>query len=332
MHEWTEIEDHKDTTNRTRCTHNKSRGGRCGSPALRGGNLCYFHSEQRGSVDQIRERKARHRSITLSSIRTREEIQRAIEAVMQAIAGAEIDSRRAGLLLYSLQIAASNINQHQNNHFKALPRPMQYLADDHAELIAEDERRESRPHYGTGPHPQFTADGDPVSQTPGYVSAERKDHDEAIPDFSGRPGQWEKLSNGTGALLLESLGKHYSNDRPLTGTPKDRDPKPQETSTPATSQPLTTQAPETYVLAAVQATAQKRQPKGGNLAVDTAVGCPISGSFIARCGIIRAKREPHLSTPGRVPAFVASSPRLDENILRAGAPSMRNFFAASVAY
>ncbi|MBS1798926.1 MAG: hypothetical protein JSS95_03785 [Acidobacteria bacterium] len=309
MHGCTEIEDHKDTTGRTRCTHDKSNGGRCGSPALRGGNLCYFHSEHRGSVEQIRERKARHRSITLSSIRTREEIQRAIEAVMQAIAAAEIDSRRAGLLLYSLQLASSNINQHQNNHFKALPKPMQYLGDNPQERIAQEKRRESHSHYGTEEHPQFAADGGPISQTPGYVSVERKHNDEAIPDFTGRPGQWEKLDNGIGSLLLESLGKHYSNNRPLSAKPSERCTAPE---------------PQTIVIAAVQATATTRthrrirmphlrratakvgiraklEPLCGCPIHSTRpyLGCPIHDAVLSRHDwIIRAVREPLLGTPG----------------------------------
>ncbi|MDE1177386.1 MAG: hypothetical protein PW789_12410 [Edaphobacter sp.] len=246
-----------------RCHHRKPGGERCGSPALRGSNLCYYHNETRGTPEQIAIRKARHRSIMLpgNRLRTRADIQARLDAVTQAIAGNQIDLRRAGLLLYGLQIASSNISEHQRNHFKALPKTMEYLCEprefENAEYL--EHMRNSGDHYGTGRRPQATPEGEPISTAPNYVSAERVAHDQAIPDFTPRPAQWKKISNSTGSMLLEELGRHHSRNQPLTGSPADR--KPSEDDVPQCSlsaTPWQAGEPEHIVIAAMQATSIPR--------------------------------------------------------------------------
>jgi hypothetical protein len=251
------IDDFKDNQNRTRCRYTMLGGARCGSPALRGTTLCYFHSEQRGTPDQVRERKARHHSIIMPLLKTRSDIQEALGNALSAIAGGDIDPRRAGLILYCLQIASTNLTEHQNNYFRELPEKMQHLSDDAEEEIAQERKLESQPHYGTGPQPQFAPDGGPISVTPDYVSAERKAHDESIPDFTPRPGQWNKITPSLGLTLLEELGRHHGSDQPLSGTPARR--RPHSIETPAATPIVQTLSEETepMVIAAMQATASK---------------------------------------------------------------------------
>src|SRR5271163_3580077 len=93
------------------CRHIKTSGGKCGSPALRGKPYCYFHS-------RLQERAAQPRSPYLAielpaSLEDRGSIQLALSEVVTAVAESRIDPRRAGILLYALQIASSNA-KHQD--------------------------------------------------------------------------------------------------------------------------------------------------------------------------------------------------------------------------
>src|SRR5271170_2375744 len=93
------------------CRHIKTSGGKCGSPALRGRPYCYYHS-------RLKERAAQPRSPYLAielpaSLEDRGSIQLALSEIVTAIAESRIDPRRAGILLYALQIASSNA-KHQD--------------------------------------------------------------------------------------------------------------------------------------------------------------------------------------------------------------------------
>jgi hypothetical protein len=87
------------------CRHIKTSGGKCGSPALRGKPYCYFHA-------RLKQRAARPASpylaLELPALEDRGSIQIAISEVVSALADARIEPKRAGILLYALQIASSN--------------------------------------------------------------------------------------------------------------------------------------------------------------------------------------------------------------------------------
>lgn len=88
------------------CRHIKTSGGKCGSPALRDKPYCYFHT-------RLRERAARPPSPYLAidlptTLEDRGSIQLALSEIVCAIADNRLDNRRAGMLLYALQIASSN--------------------------------------------------------------------------------------------------------------------------------------------------------------------------------------------------------------------------------
>ena len=86
------------------CRHIKTSGGKCGSPALRGQPYCYFHS-------RLRERATQQPSFlpfAFQNLEDRGAIQHAISEVGMAVADHRIDSKRAGILLYALQIASQN--------------------------------------------------------------------------------------------------------------------------------------------------------------------------------------------------------------------------------
>lgn len=86
------------------CTHVKVTGVRCGSPALRGEDFCYFHQRMMRGV--ATPSNARLHPIAL--IENEEAIQASLMEVINALARNTIDLRRADLMLKALFIAVKN--------------------------------------------------------------------------------------------------------------------------------------------------------------------------------------------------------------------------------
>ena len=100
-----------ETTTRYRCRRVLTDGHRCASPCLRGEEFCYYHHPSRPPVPraEVQRRCRRRGTFTLPVPEDRSSIQLSIGEVLQRIAANEIDPRRAGLLLYGLQIASFNL-------------------------------------------------------------------------------------------------------------------------------------------------------------------------------------------------------------------------------
>jgi hypothetical protein len=94
---------------RYQCRHIFTDGHRCGSPCLRQEDFCYYHHTTRRPVQDPRQRQIRTALFDLPMPEDRAAIQRSIGEVLRRIARNEIDRRRAGLLLYGLQIASTNL-------------------------------------------------------------------------------------------------------------------------------------------------------------------------------------------------------------------------------
>ena len=86
------------------CTHIKVTGVRCGSPALRGEQFCYFHQRMMRGV--ATPPNARLHPIAL--IEDEEAIQASLMEVINALARNTIDLHRAQLILRALHIAVKN--------------------------------------------------------------------------------------------------------------------------------------------------------------------------------------------------------------------------------
>jgi len=93
------------------CRHIFTDGLRCRSFCLRGEEFCYYHHNSRRPVSEreLQHRKLHREEFVLPNLEDRSAIQLAITEVLQRIAANEIDPRRAGLLLYGLQIASLNL-------------------------------------------------------------------------------------------------------------------------------------------------------------------------------------------------------------------------------
>ena len=93
-----------------RCQHVKVNGVQCGSPALRRKRFCYFHNSYR---------QARTVPMELEDVSTRvpnlplledaNSVQLAIMQVIQLLAAGRMNTKVAGLMLFALQTASSNL-------------------------------------------------------------------------------------------------------------------------------------------------------------------------------------------------------------------------------
>ena len=100
------MDDHARTLNARqsrRCAHLKTNGDRCGSPALSGKELCYFH--EKALADE--------RPVRLPVLEDANAIQVSVMIVMDGLYRGNLSYQKAALLLYGLQIASYNLKQLQ---------------------------------------------------------------------------------------------------------------------------------------------------------------------------------------------------------------------------
>ena len=96
-----------------RCQHLKINGTQCGSPALKRNHLCYFHKrwqETRIVLNANRARRGRA-ALDLPVLEDANSIQVSLMQVMRLILSGQMDTKTAGLLLYALQTASSNLRR-----------------------------------------------------------------------------------------------------------------------------------------------------------------------------------------------------------------------------
>jgi hypothetical protein len=107
-----------DPKRRYLCRHIFTEGHCCGSPALRGQDLCYYHHASRREP-----RLAGHNgSFIMPPIDDRPAIQIALYDVLSRLAQFDLDLKRAGMFLYGLQIASSNLGK--GERFAATNEPV----------------------------------------------------------------------------------------------------------------------------------------------------------------------------------------------------------------
>ena len=83
-----------------RCEKVREDGTVCGSPQMRGYRYCYAHERMLQTQSQ---------KLELPAVEDANGIQMAIMRVQKALIDDEISEKKAGLLLYSLQMASSNL-------------------------------------------------------------------------------------------------------------------------------------------------------------------------------------------------------------------------------
>ncbi len=123
-----------------RCRHIFTDGRRCGSASLRAENFCFYH-------DTTRRPAPRSKATALAPFANpaddfqiampedRHAVQHAIGEILRRVAANQLDSRRAALLLYGLQIASSNLPRAD----KTAKDPKTNAADLIDEVVADPE-------------------------------------------------------------------------------------------------------------------------------------------------------------------------------------------------
>lgn len=91
----------------TECRFIKGNGLKCQSPALRGSPFCYFHARTRVVVPR-RRRNPKDEPVDLPVLRDPSGILAMINQILQGVAANTMSPRRAGSLLYALQMARQN--------------------------------------------------------------------------------------------------------------------------------------------------------------------------------------------------------------------------------
>jgi hypothetical protein len=91
------------------CRHIMHSGDKCHSPALRGTPYCYYHTRlhrftAKPPIDIMG-------NLRLPVLEDRSAILLALSQVFDALTVSNIDAKRAGLLLYGLQIASQNVDK-----------------------------------------------------------------------------------------------------------------------------------------------------------------------------------------------------------------------------
>src|SRR5271169_3280419 len=103
------------------CNFPKSDGNLCGSPALTGKKLCYYHQRdhQRRQYTASVVRRADVLGPMLPPMKSFYDIRAALNEVIQALAAGSISDRRAGRVLFDIQqasVALRQANKHRNSH------------------------------------------------------------------------------------------------------------------------------------------------------------------------------------------------------------------------
>lgn len=117
-----------------RCMYVKPDGVRCGSPRLKGGELCYTHQ---------RMERARSLRVRMPPLEDPNSIQVAIMEVNRALLDHQITSKDTGLLLYGLKIAQRNVGKCT---FHKYPGEME-LEDSKAKIAEKAEPEETPGRY-----------------------------------------------------------------------------------------------------------------------------------------------------------------------------------------
>lgn len=114
------------TNEALKCQHIKTNGTQCGSPALKDNQFCYYHQHCRpltwdysgGSY-----RDCSQTELTLPVFEDAHAIQFTLRQVVELVLQHRIDDKKAGLVLYALQIASSNLKRFEREQ----PKPEQVV-------------------------------------------------------------------------------------------------------------------------------------------------------------------------------------------------------------
>jgi hypothetical protein len=117
------------------CRHIKTNGLRCKSPALRGTRFCYFHSKLHSLGA---EPYAKYGPMRLPAPEDPASIQLSIAQITDALISGRIEPKRAGQLLYAMQIASQHIESKESFNEARTVQSTEQTAD--GDELAPEER------------------------------------------------------------------------------------------------------------------------------------------------------------------------------------------------
>jgi hypothetical protein len=108
-----------------RCQHIRTNGTQCGSPSLRDGKFCYHHQECRPERVTVKGADGKASKILVPLFEDAHSIQTMVQQVVMLMLEDKIDDKKAGRVLYALQIASANLKRMEAEK----PRPVQVVVD-----------------------------------------------------------------------------------------------------------------------------------------------------------------------------------------------------------
>lgn len=114
-----------------RCQHLRTNGTQCGAPALREQKFCYHHRENQPEQVKVKGEDGETSTVLIPLWEDGASIQIMVRKVAVMLLEGKIDSRKAGLVLYALQIASTNLKRVDEEE----PRPPRVVVD--TEKVAE---------------------------------------------------------------------------------------------------------------------------------------------------------------------------------------------------
>jgi hypothetical protein len=153
-----------------RCRHIKASGTQCGSPALRHKNFCFYHQRNRPRLTDCYYKPEEYPTglIALPVFEDAHSIQTVVRQVVQMVLQNCLERKTAGVVLYALQIASSNLKRMELEK----PQPEQVVID------IETEKETETPMAALGQTSES-----PASAQPPAEDTERNDkgNDESLP-------------------------------------------------------------------------------------------------------------------------------------------------------
>src|SRR5215831_3577319 len=174
-----------------RCAAIKADGTLCGSPKMNDHIYCFAHRQMM---------KGRAKTFWLPPLEDANAIQMAVMLVQRALIDDEISEKKAGLLLYSIQIAATNV--HKTTFGQAQDEDMATEMGDEAEMIREHEEEMKRKTAEQG-LPRMGADerGPGTEMLMAAEDVDDFDDDELDEDFEDM-----EVDEGPGKMLPQPVG------------------------------------------------------------------------------------------------------------------------------
>jgi hypothetical protein len=106
------------------CRHIMPSGLHCQSPALRGGDFCYFHGR---APRPARPARILESNIEMPLVNSARQAVGALNRIIQALAANRISSRRASILLHRVQMASGSSCPAPSN---PMPRSTAFFVQD----------------------------------------------------------------------------------------------------------------------------------------------------------------------------------------------------------